>query len=211
MSSDSLPNEGEKQGHGANPTPAPEGVSGEAVVPIDSEDRAERGHGGGSASAQNAAAWITASMLAVLPLVVAIIVAAFVLSTTAQHRVDRNHAILAAARQEVSELIRLGPTSSQASYDRLLAGSTGSWRDQLARQSDAFTKLAKGNNIQVQGSINAAALQFANDDRARVLIVANSVVKAPSDPSGSTVPYRIAETLELHGDTWLVSELEFVA
>jgi Mce-associated membrane protein len=150
-------------------------------------------------------------MLAVLPLVVAIIVAAFVLSTTAQHRVDRNHAILAAARQEVSELIRLGPTSSQASYDRLLAGSTGSWRDQLARQSDAFTKLAKGNNIQVQGSINAAALQFANDDRARVLIVANSVVKAPSDPSGSTVPYRIAETLELHGDTWLVSELEFVA
>jgi Mce-associated membrane protein len=156
-----------------------------------------------------AAATIVASVLVVVLLAVAGGVLWYV---RAQHdHEQRDDAITVAAREAVLALLTLDPENVQGSLDRVLASSTGGWREQFAQQADQFTQIVRNGQVRATATITASAIQSADDNRATLLVLANSQIRNVESPQGYPGVYRVLLGLELQGDRWLVSDVQFVA
>jgi Mce-associated membrane protein len=130
---------------------------------------------------------------------------------TKQADADRDNVVLA-ARQGVLNLTGLGHVDAEGSYARLLQGSTGDFRNQLAQQADSFKQALAQGQVNSTGQISEAGLEQLNGDTATALVVASANVKNTQAPQGENRQYRLRLTLQRQGDgQWLISELEFVA
>ena len=130
----------------------------------------------------------------------------------AQHdHQQRDNAITVAARTEVLALLTLSPNTVQASLDKVLAGSTGGWRQQFAQQADQFAQVVHTQQVSATATVTASAIQSADDAHATVLVSAAAVVRNSASPQGYPGVYRVLANLQAQGGTWLVSDLRFVA
>lgn len=148
-----------------------------------------------------------------LAVLVAGVVAAVPLGLVARSQAaadSRGAAVLAAAARTVSDLVTVDGTTVQQAYDRLRAGATGPWADQLNGQSDSFVRAVQGAQVTSRGNITAAAIQKVDDDTATVLVSASASVRNQQTPTGEPRQYRVALDLVHQGDAWLVTKLDFV-
>lgn len=123
---------------------------------------------------------------------------------------QRDEAITVAAREQILALLTLSPENVQATFDKVLAKSTGGWRQEFAQQADQFTQVVRNGQVRSEATIADSGIQTANDDDATVLVAANAMIRNNESPQGYPGVYRVLMKLHRQDGRWLVSDLQFV-
>lgn len=124
---------------------------------------------------------------------------------------DRYDEVLAAARAEALAFTTLDHRTVEEDTERVLAGATGAFARQFRASLDQVTELATQNESVSKGEVLSAGVVSADDDSARVVVVADSTVSNVNTPSPQPRHYRIQMDLVRQGEQWLVSDLQFVS
>jgi Mce-associated membrane protein len=119
-------------------------------------------------------------------------------------------AVLATARQTVTNLFTIDKADPKGSLDRLTSGATGEFKQQLVGQADELSKAVSAANASSTGTVSEAGVRAVVDDRAAVLVSALARVRGDKAPQGETLAYRMVVSLQRTDGVWLVSGLEFV-
>ena len=120
-------------------------------------------------------------------------------------------AVLAAAKREALAFTTLDHRTVKADTGKVLAGATGAFKRQFEGSLDQLTELATQNESVSKGKVLSAGVVSADQDSARVIVVADSTVSNVNTPTPQPRHYRIQMDLVRQGDDWLASELEFVS
>jgi Mce-associated membrane protein len=115
-----------------------------------------------------------------------------------------------AARDGVTALLSMDHTRAQADVQRVLDLSTGPFHDDFQRTADDFVKTAVDSKAVTTGTINAAALDRQEGDRATVLVAATSEVTNANGANADARPFRISVTVDREADSFKMSGVEFV-
>ncbi|GGO98473.1 hypothetical protein GCM10012280_62700 [Wenjunlia tyrosinilytica] len=128
-----------------------------------------------------------------------------------QHQQERrDQDILAAARQSALNFTSLDYRHYDRDSQNVLSGATGDFKRQFAAQTRQLTKLVAQNRSVSQGQVLEAGIADADDESARVLVVADSTVTNVAAPKGRSRNYRLQLDLVHEGGRWLTSDVEFV-
>ena len=122
----------------------------------------------------------------------------------------RDGAVLAAASSTVADLVGVDSGTVQGAYDRLRAGATGEWGEQLAGQADSFSRAVRDAGVTSRGDITGAAIEHADGATATALVTAAATVRNRQAPDGEARSYRIAMDVVRADERWLVTKLDFV-
>lgn len=119
---------------------------------------------------------------------------------------------VAAARQDVVNLMSMDYNKSQESVQRVLDGSTGKFKANFDETADEFAKALRDEKIITSASVNDAAIDSMTGDSAVVLISATSRREGKQAPKDQQQPqvWRVVLTLEREGDQIKMSGVEFV-
>jgi len=130
-------------------------------------------------------------------------------SRVAVQRADEQR-FVDAARDGVTALLSMDHTRARADVQRVLDLSTGPFHDDFQRTVDDFVKTAVDSKAVTTGTINAAALDRLEGDRATVLVAATSEVSNANGANADARPFRISVIVDRDADTFKMSEVEFV-
>jgi Mce-associated membrane protein len=125
-------------------------------------------------------------------------------------RADRRAEVLHAARQQAVNFTTLDHRTLDRDLRRVLDGSTGSFRAEFAAGTTDLRGLVTANKAVSRGEVLEAGIVSADDDSARVLVVADSTVTNTASEQPERRHYRIQMDLQRSGGRWLVSDLTFV-
>jgi hypothetical protein len=128
-----------------------------------------------------------------------------------RQQLDDEKDAAAAATAEVEELIDISGSTSKDAIDRLLAGATADFRDQLEEQADSLRKALTKNNVTATGDVVSTGVVKLEDGRATVIVAAAGSVENKNAKDAQPRNYRLKVDLREDDDRWLVSGLEFVA
>ncbi len=153
-------------------------------------------------------------LLTLTVLIIALLVAGTIMLLdvrSADSDKTRDATVLDTARQVVVNLTTLNHNSVDADIGRILGGTTGSFRDQFSNASGSFRQVLDRGKVDSTGEIKEAGLISSDDDNAQVLVAAASTVKNTDAPNGESRVYRMKVSLQHIDNSWLVSDVEFVA
>ena len=119
---------------------------------------------------------------------------------------------VAAARQDVVNLMSMDYNTSQESVQRVLDGSTGKFKANFDETADEFAKALRDEKIITSATVNDAAMDSMTGDSAVVLVSATSRREGKQAPKEQQQPqvWRVVLTLERDGDQIKMSGVEFV-
>jgi Mce-associated membrane protein len=123
---------------------------------------------------------------------------------------DGERRLVDAARDGVVALLSIDYNHARADVQRVLDVSTGQFHDDFGHSADDFVRTAEDSKAVTTGKITAAALDVVDGDRARVLVSAISVVTNGKGAKDDARPFRMSVTVTRDGDTWKMSDVEFV-
>lgn len=124
--------------------------------------------------------------------------------------VDREDRAVNAATEEVLALTSIDLTATQSDIDRILAGATDNFREQLASQAKAFrTSLAK-SEVRSTGRVVSAGLTRIKGSKAVVLVATTGTVSNKGSSGPQPRNFRLRVSLAEVEGKWLVSGMEFV-
>jgi Mce-associated membrane protein len=121
-----------------------------------------------------------------------------------------NHQAVAAAKQTCVDFVSVSAASVDRDLQRILAGTTGDFRDEFSRGQSQVRAAVVENNVQSQGTVLRAALLAGDRRRATVLVAIDATVRNTNAPDGRRSHYRIQVELVRTDGRWLVSRLQFV-
>lgn len=124
---------------------------------------------------------------------------------------DRDSEVLNVASTMAANLVTLSQGTAEADLARVVAGTTGDFRDQFVSATDGFGSLLSQGGVDSTGEVKSAGIVESSDGRSTVLAAVTSTVKNNEAPEGEIRVYRMKLTLESVDDHWLVSNVEFVA
>lgn len=128
-----------------------------------------------------------------------------------ERQTDRaNQQALAAAKQACVDFVSVSAASVDRDLQRILAGTTGDFRDEFSRGQSQVRAAVVENNVQSQGTVLRAALLSGDRRRATVLVAIDATVRNTNAPDGRQSHYRIQVELVRTDGRWLVSRLQFV-
>lgn len=132
-----------------------------------------------------------------------------------QHRADatgraRDGQIVDAARAGVTALFSIDHTRARADVEKVLALSTGTFRDDFAKTTDDFVKTAESQQVVTVARIKAAALESTDGDGGVVLVAADNEVSNAAGARQDPRPFRMSVTVARDGGQFKMSRLEFV-
>jgi Mce-associated membrane protein len=119
---------------------------------------------------------------------------------------------VAAARQDVVNLMSMDYNKSQESVQRVLDGSTGKFKANFDETADEFAKALRDEKIVTSATVNDAAVDSMTGNSAVVLVSATSRREGKQAPKEQQQPqvWRVVLTLEREGDQIKMSGVEFV-
>lgn len=156
---------------------------------------------------------VVLSALCVLLVLVCLVLALVVRA----HRATRSDAAtarenaLAAGRQAILNLDALSATTIDKDLARVVAGATGTFKDQFVKAQGDLKSLVVAGKTESQGKILSAGVVRSDLDTATVLVAVDRLVKDTAHPDGVTAHDRWKLDLERHDGRWLVSALDAVA
>ncbi len=119
---------------------------------------------------------------------------------------DRRDEILQAARQVGLNLMSMDYRTVEKDTQRVLSGSTGTFKDQYAAQTKTFIDEITKNQATSQAQVLGAGITDYDEDSAEVIVAVSSVVTSPSVPNGTPRNMRfLIEMSKVHGK-WLASK-----
>jgi Mce-associated membrane protein len=147
-----------------------------------------------------------------------LLAASIALALIVKSHVDDQHALddartaaTTAARQEIVNLDSLAYSSVDRDLARVLAGATGTFKQQFSRaRADLRAQIVQRKSIST-GTVVSAAVVRADTNTATVLVAAERTVRDSTTTSGGTAHDRWRVSMEKHGGRWLVADLEPVA
>ncbi|MCU1594259.1 MAG: hypothetical protein JWO12_1651 [Frankiales bacterium] len=149
---------------------------------------------------------------------VALVVASVLLSVLwLQQRDTRDRTAAAqssavsAARQAIKNLDSLSAETVDADLARIVAGSTGSFREQFVKAQAQLKQVVVQRKTVSTATILAAGIERSDDDSATVLVAVDRSVKDTTTPQGVLAHDRWKLTMEKHGGRWLVATLDPVS
>ncbi len=122
----------------------------------------------------------------------------------------QDSACVEAARNGVIALLSIDHNRARQDVQRVLDLSTGAFHDDFARDADDFVRTAVDAQAVTVGSVAAAALQSIRDGEGVVLVAASSKVTNAGGARADPRPWRMSVTVTREGDTWKMSDVEFV-
>lgn len=153
-------------------------------------------------------------LLGVLALAaVALLVTGSILAVAVLGKTNENSAraaALAAARQQVVNILTIDPKTLDTDISRLLDGATGEFKRDFAGQRALFVEMVTTDKVRSTGDISSAGTESFSNSKATVLVAAHSTVKNAKLPKGEPRDYRFRVSLTYIDDRWLVSQVEFV-
>lgn len=125
-----------------------------------------------------------------------------------RERIDGGAA--AVARQQAINFFSLDYRHIDDDLDRVLALSTGEFKDQYAEQRDRITEGATERKVVITARVadDATALEYQHGDRAQALVAIDATTKGKS--GSQTHRYRVRVKLRQIDGEWLVSGIEQV-
>ncbi len=160
---------------------------------------------------------VTRATLALLGLLALGVVAAAVVVVMLAMRLEdasaedqRREDILQAARQQGVNITTLDHRTVDEDLGRVLALSTGAFREEFEAGTKDLTDLVVENKAVSTGEVLAAGIVTADSDSARVLVVADSTVSNTTSEEQQVRHYRMQLDLVRSGNRWLTSGLTFV-
>lgn len=129
-------------------------------------------------------------------------------SVAAQRAHDEQ--IVEGARAAVTALLSIDHTRARDDVQRVLELSTGAFREDFAKSADDFVATAEKSKAVTKGTISAAALDSAAEDKGVVLVAASSQVSNSSGAREDPRPFRMSVTVTRDGGQFKMSDLEFV-
>lgn len=154
-------------------------------------------------------------LLALAALVAVLAVAAVVLAVVLGARLSDRRALdqaradaLAAGRQAIVNLDSISARTVDEDMDRVVAGATGTFKDQFTRSREDLKKLVLANRTESSGTVLAAGVITADSASATLLVAADRRVKDATTPEAEVVHDRWRVYLEKRGGKWLVAKLE---
>jgi Mce-associated membrane protein len=153
----------------------------------------------------------TAMLLAALCLALAA-AAVFASRWYGDSQLDRAHQqAIAAAKQTTVDFVSVSAGSVDRDLQRIVAGSTGDFRDEFTRGQSQVRAAIVENNVDSRGTVLRAALLSGDRRHAVVLVAIDATVRNTKAPDGRQSHYRIQVELNRAGSgRWLVSRLQFV-
>lgn len=119
-------------------------------------------------------------------------------------------AVLAAARQEVVNIMSISSGSLNSDLSRIAAGATGEFKTEITSEKSSFVSVIKQQKVTSTGSVAAAGIESMTGDKASVLVAATATVKNTQSPKGAARDYRMQVTLQKVNGHWLAAQMEFV-
>jgi Mce-associated membrane protein len=154
---------------------------------------------------------IGALALVLVGLLVGIGVLATSRDTVDEDLTETQHEIAAAARAEALAFLTVDHEDMDPLVDAVLAGATGSFKEQYESQREMLTNEAVRTEATSTAEVVALGVGGFTDDAGDVLIAANSTVaNSKTGPEGQVRYFRLRLSLVREGDRWLTSNLEFV-
>ena len=127
-------------------------------------------------------------------------------ASDAHDRDGQRAAAVAAARQEVTNLMNISYADAAHDLDRVIAGSTGDLRRQFEVQRAHVAAISQSKS-ELSGSVVTAGLLWLHPDTQTARVVVAAAGTDTSGGSASTLRhYRWVLTLRRSGDRWLVSD-----
>jgi Mce-associated membrane protein len=121
-----------------------------------------------------------------------------------------NRQALAAATQACVDFVSVSAASVDRDLQRILAGTTGDFRDEFSRRQSQVRAAVVENDVQSQGTVLRGALLSGDRRRATALVAVDATVRNANAPDGRRSNYRIQVELVRTDGRWLVSRLQFV-
>lgn len=124
---------------------------------------------------------------------------------------ERLAAVIDAASTEVEALLNTTYDDLQPSFDAVLAGATGAFREQFEKSSESLVETMQQTKAVQESDVLWAGVVAADADSATVNVAASGTV-ANQLTEGKPVArnYRMQLELVLEGDAWLTRDLQFV-
>ncbi|SDD03409.1 Mce-associated membrane protein [Nocardioides lianchengensis] len=124
---------------------------------------------------------------------------------------ERLAAVVEAATAESNALLNITHEDPQASFDAVLAGATGEFRDQFEKAVSAVSKSLKENRSVQESDVVWTGVVAADADSATVAVAAsgtvtNKLLEGKQDARN----YRLQLELVLEDGAWLTRDLQFV-
>ncbi len=173
---------------------------------------------GGDAPVVDTATRVRSPWVAVLASLAAVLlIACCVLALVVKsHRDSRSasdaarEAALSAGRQAILNLDALSAGTIDKDLARVVAGATGSFKDQFVKAQGDLKSLIVAGKTTSKGTILSAGVVRSDLDTATVLVAVDRLVKDTEHPDGVTAHDRWKLSLEKHGGRWLVATLDAV-
>jgi Mce-associated membrane protein len=149
-----------------------------------------------------------------LSVLLVIALAGGTLSVIALHRQSEDKAERQGAMKAGRQLALDFTTNDYKTWDdyskRVLAESTGQFKDDFQAALTASKSLAQTNQASSKGEVKEAAVVSSDKDSAQVLVIVDAVVQNTAKPDGELRRYRIKLDLVQEKDRWLTADLQFV-
>lgn len=129
---------------------------------------------------------------------------------TANHQRQLAAEFAAAARQGVVRLTSLDANHPEQSVRRILEDSTGTFREEFARNAGEFTKTVAESKVIEQGTVQAAVvdLNTMTSESAVVLVASTSEVTNSAGGKESPRKFRLVVTMSRDGDQLKMAKVD---
>ncbi|KZS77125.1 protein kinase [Mycobacterium kansasii] len=107
-------------------------------------------------------------------------------------------------------LTSLDPQTADRDVQRILDGSTGTYHDDFASRRSEFKQTIVNSNVVTHGIATGAGLEAISGTTARVVVAMTSKVTNNAGATQDPRSWRLLMQVEKIGDTYLVSNVEFV-
>lgn len=114
---------------------------------------------------------------------------------------------VAAARQELVNLDSISADTVDKDLAAVLAGTTGTFRDQFKRSQADLKALILEHKTRSSAVVKSAGVVRVDTSSATVLVATDRTVSDSTTPNGQVVNERWTVDLEKHGGRWLVADL----
>jgi Mce-associated membrane protein len=116
----------------------------------------------------------------------------------------------AAARQGVVNLMSLNFAQGDADIQRLIDGTTGSFRDDFEKSKNDFLTVMKDSKVVTTAEVKATGVESMSGNSAVVLVTATSQVSNAASSKQSPRAWRLSVTLDRVDGQPKMSKVEFV-
>lgn len=116
-----------------------------------------------------------------------------------------------AARLEAINLVTLDYRHIDTDVDNVLAGATGDFRDQYAKDKVKVKDVVIKNEVTSTGNVLESGVVTSDPDSVTVLVVVDSTVHNKASKDAQVRHYRMQLEMSRQGGRWLTSSLEFIS